>query len=332
MSEITPIVLVHGGAGDIPEERVPGKIRGVKLATKLGYKKLQETGNVLDAVEEAVRSMELDENFNAGYGSVLTTEGNVEMEASIMHGTTMKAGCCSFVKDIMHPISVARRVMEKTVHNYLAGDGVMEFARNEGFEILYPPGQLVTDFARQALEEWKEAHKRGEVGFARTEIGAKNKYANETETKQYGEVGTVGAVAIDKDGNIAVATSTGGITGKLPGRIGDTPLLGSGTYADSRFAGVSTTGHGETIMKAVLAHDIVKRLEFTSDDVQTATEKACKAMTDHLIGTAGAIVIDKKGEVGIAFTSKKMSWAYQKGDKIAYGINQGDFTEETIED
>ncbi|EAT37031.1 AAEL010938-PA [Aedes aegypti] len=324
MSSIEPVVLVHGGAGDIPAERVEGKLVGVKLAAKVGYAKLQESGSVLDAVEEAVRSMELDPYFNAGYGSVLTTEGNVEMEASIMNGATLRAGCCSLVKDIMHPISLARRVM-KTPHNFLGGDGVMRFAVEEGFEIMDPPGQLVTDYAKEALEEWKEGQRRGEVGFARTEIGSSNKYNK-------AEVGTVGAVAIDNAGNIAVATSTGGITGKLPGRIGDTPLVGAGTYADNRVGGVSTTGHGETIMRYSLAHDILKRIEYLGEDAQTATEHSCKAMTERLTGTAGAITIDRKGQVGISFTSKRMAWAYIKGTQLKYGIEHNQHHEETVQE
>ena len=144
-------------------------------------------------------------------------------------------------------------------------------------------------------------------------------------------------------GNIAVATSTGGITGKLPGRIGDTPVLGGGSYCDNRFGGVSTTGHGETIMKACLAHDIIKRIEYLKEDPQTATETACKNMTERFLGTGGAISVGTKGEVGVSFTSKRMvsfgggflsefktpkldfqAWAYQKHDKMFYGIDQGD--------
>lgn len=324
MPAIEPVVLVHGGAGDIPVERVEGKLVGVKLAASVGYAKLKETGCVLDAVEEAVRSMELDPFFNAGYGSVLTTAGNVEMEASIMNGATLRAGCCSLVKDIKHPISLARRVMN-TPHNFLAGDGVMQFAADEGFEIMKPSGQLVTDFAREALEEWKESQRRGEGQFARTEIGSANKYNK-------AEVGTVGAVAIDSNGNIAVATSTGGITGKLPGRVGDTPLVGAGTYSDNRVGGVSTTGHGETIMKYCLAHDILKRIEYLGEDAQTATENSCKAMTDRLTGTAGAITIDAKGQVGVSFTSKRMAWAYIKGTTLKYGIEQNQHQEETVQE
>lgn len=159
-----------------------------------------------------------------GYGSVLNLDGNVEMEASIMDGKTLKAGCCTLVEDINHPISLARLVMEKTVHRFLGGKGVMKFAREQNVEILSPPGQLVTDYAREALEKFKEQlHKGHDVTNAPTEIGKRDE----------GGVGTVGAIAIDSQGNVAAATSTGGITGKLPGRIGDTPILGAGTYADN---------------------------------------------------------------------------------------------------
>ncbi|XP_055526704.1 probable isoaspartyl peptidase/L-asparaginase GA20639 isoform X2 [Wyeomyia smithii] len=317
---LQPIVLVHGGAGDIPFERVDGKLVGVKAAAKIGYHKLQETGCVLDAVEEAVRNMELDPYFNASYGSVLTADATIELEASIMNGANLKVGCAALVKDIMHPISLARKVMN-TPHNFLAGNGAMELAEQESFEILHS-GQLVTHYAREALAEWKEGLNKGEERFARTEIGTENKYKKvETET--------VGAVAIDCKGNIAVATSTGGITGKLPGRIGDTPLIGSGTYADN-LVGVSTTGHGETIMKYCLAHTILKRIDFLKENAQIATENACKTMTERLIGEGGAITIDYKGQVGISFTSKRMAWAYVKDSTIHYGIEKNQHLQEFL--
>ncbi|XP_053694286.1 probable isoaspartyl peptidase/L-asparaginase GA20639 [Sabethes cyaneus] len=318
---LEPIILVHGGAGDIPDERVDGKLVGVKLAAKTGFNTLRKTGSVLDAVEEAVRSMELDPYFNAGYGSVLTTNATVEMEASIMNGVNLRSGCATLVKDIMHPITLARRVMN-TPHNFLAGDGIMELAEREKFEILLP-GQLITDYAREALEEWKEDLKAGKGHFARTEIGSQNKYKR-TETE------TVGAVAIDCQGNIAVATSTGGITGKLPGRVGDTPLIGAGTYADNLVGGVSTTGHGETIIKYCLAHAILKRIDFLKEDAQVATENACEAMTERLIGKGGAITIDYKGQVGVSFTSDRMAWAYLKGNSIHYGIEKNQHLQEKL--
>lgn len=182
---------------------------------------------------------------------------------------------------------------------------------------------MVTDFAREALEEWMESQNRGDEQFARTEIGSINKYKKV-------ETGTVGAVAIDCQGNIAVATSTGGITGKLPGRIGDTPLIGAGTYADNFVGGVSTTGHGETIMKYCLAHSILKRIDFLKENAQVATENACKAMTDQLKGRAGAITIDCRGQVGVSFTSERMAWAYLKDNTIHYGIEQNQHLQEKL--
>lgn len=296
--QIEPIVLVHGGAGDIPDSRNEGKFQGSKLAARIGYKVLtKEGGSVLDAVEAAVKSMELDENFNCGYGSVLTRNQTVEVEASIMEGTTLKAGCCTLLKEIMHPISVARKVMD-TPHCFLGGDAAIDFAKESGFEML-KSGSLVTMKAREALEEF---------------------LANHTLTKS--EVGTVGAVAIDQNGNLAAATSTGGRTGKYQGRIGDTPLLGSGTYADNRFGAVSTTGMGECIMRFVLAKDIVNRIEFLGLDAQTATQQALNEMAKRTGGTAGAITLDKEGNIGCYWTSEKMSWAYQKADKLHWGISK----------
>lgn len=292
-----PIVLVHGGAGDIPDSRDAGKLTGCSLAAKLGYQSLICSGSVLDAVEIAVKSMELDENFNCGYGSVLTLNGTVEMEASIMNGSDLRAGCCTLIKDIYHPVSVARRVMERTPHNYLGGEAAMEFAIAEGFKV-EPPGSMVTEKAKEALEDF-----------------LKNKSLARSE------VGTVGAVAIDAEGNLAAATSTGGRTGKYRGRIGDTPLLGSGTYADNRFGAVSTTGMGEDIMRFVLAKDIISRIEFLKVDAETATRDSLLEMRKRTSGTAGAITIDNQGNVGVYWTSEKMAWAYQKGNKLFSGIS-----------
>lgn len=239
----------------------------------------------MDAVEAAVRHMELDEVFNAGYGSVLTTDGTVEMEASVMDGKTLKAGCISGLIDVKHPITLARRVMEKTPHNFLGFHGAMKFAKQQQDTEFVATGSLVTEYSKEALDEWKRDNKLGKsTEFAKTEIGHRKNEKGDT----------VGAVAVDQHGNFAVATSTGGITGKLPGRIGDTPVLGGGTYCDNRFGGVSTTGHGETIMKACLAHDIVKRMEYLNETAQQATEQACIKMTERFFGTGGAITIDSE--------------------------------------
>jgi len=317
---VDPVVLVHGGAGDIPDSRDNGKHQGTKLAVKLGYNKMLAGGSAIDAVEEAVRSMELDPNFNAGYGSVLNYDGVVAMDASIMSGDNLNAGCVTLVEDILHPITLARRVMENTNHTFLGADGAMKFAKDQGIPILQPKGQLVTQNSIDALEAFKRDQAMGiSTVNAKTETGHQ-----QSVDKDYGEVGTVGAVAIDKDGNIAAATSTGGMTGKMVGRIGDSPLLGSGTYADNNSGGVSTTGHGESIMRYNVAQKIVQRIEYLGEDATTATRMVLEEMTARLTQTAGAITIDPLGNVGFYWTSEKMAWAYRKGDEVHYGIRQGD--------
>lgn len=223
-----------------------------------------------------------------------------------MNGATLKAGCVTGIKEILHPISVARAVMG-TPHTFLAFEGAMKFANESGFEILDPPGQLITEYSRQALIEFLESQRNGSSG-------------GKSIPDTYGEVGTVGAVAIDKDGNIAAATSTGGITGKWSGRVGDTPILGSGTYANNLIGAVSTTGHGETIMRYNLAHAIMSRIKLLNKDAQSATEESLEEMTATMEGTAGAITIDYQGNVGIYFTSTMMAWAYQKENCVFSGI------------
>ncbi|CAG9860104.1 unnamed protein product [Phyllotreta striolata] len=297
-----PILLIHGGAGNIPDARVPGKISGCKRSLRMGYDVLKNGGTALDAVEAAVRYMEDDENFNAGYGSVLNLDGEVEMDASIMVGSTLSAGAVTVVRDIKNPISLARLVMEKTPHVLLAGAGANKFASENGVPTV-APGSLVTQAAREALENFKK--KGGKL----TEIGHKNP----------GDVGTVGAVALDKNGNLAAATSTGGINGKMVGRSSDTCIIGSGTYADDEVAAISTTGHGETIAKFCLASSIIREI-MHGQTAQEATKDVLEKMTARLKNTAGAITLDKEGKVGVFFTSEKMAWAYRKTNEIHYGI------------
>ncbi|XP_055712081.1 probable isoaspartyl peptidase/L-asparaginase CG7860 [Phlebotomus papatasi] len=310
--ELEPIVLVHGGAGFTSDERDPEKFAGTKLAARMGFKALMETGSVLDAVEQAVRSMELNGGFNAGYGAVLTMNWTVEMDASIMDGRDLSAGCVSGVQDILHPISLARLVKDRTPHTFLSGEGLLDFARKQNVHILYPPGQMASERAKASLQNWLDSQA-----------------ANPGNTEIFGEPGTVGAVAMDAFGNLAAATSTGGITGKYSGRVGDTPLLGSGTYADNRYGAVSTTGHGESIMKINLAKDIINRIAYLEMDVQNASMYSVEEMTELLDNTAGVIALDSQGNPGIYTSSGKMSWAYQRGDTIHYGIRPEDhFTEE----
>ncbi|SPP78635.1 probable isoaspartyl peptidase/L-asparaginase GA20639 [Drosophila guanche] len=313
-----PVLLIHGGAGEIPQSRIAGKFKGIKEALRCAWGSLvpasgEGQGSALDAVEAAVRSMELDENFNAGYGSCLNTDGQVEMEASLMEGRDLRAGCVTLLRDVMHPITVARRLMEKQRHTFIGGEAAQELALATGSERL-PANALVTEGARYTLQQFKEQLAQGkDPFFARTELAA------EQRTDPSGE--TVGAVAMDLDGQIAVATSTGGITGKWPGRIGDTPILGSGTYADNARGGVSSTGHGETIMRYNLAQRILAAIEHKGMSAQAAADQECRAMTKRLGGTGGAIVVGPAGDLGISLTSQRMAWGYIQDETIFYGID-----------
>nr|Q29I93.1 RecName: Full=Probable isoaspartyl peptidase/L-asparaginase GA20639; AltName: Full=Beta-aspartyl-peptidase GA20639; AltName: Full=Isoaspartyl dipeptidase GA20639; AltName: Full=L-asparagine amidohydrolase GA20639; Contains: RecName: Full=Probable isoaspartyl peptidase/L-asparaginase GA20639 alpha chain; Contains: RecName: Full=Probable isoaspartyl peptidase/L-asparaginase GA20639 beta chain; Flags: Precursor [Drosophila pseudoobscura pseudoobscura] len=311
-----PVLLIHGGAGDIPDSRIAGKFKGIKEALRCAWGSLVPAsgakGGALDAVETAVRSMELDENFNAGYGSCLNTDGQVEMEASLMEGQDLRAGCVTLLRDVMHPITVARRLMEKQRHTFIGGEAAQELALSTGSERL-PANALVTEGARFTLQQFKEQLTQGkDPFFARTELAAEQK------TDPSGE--TVGAVAMDHNGQIVVGTSTGGITGKWPGRIGDTPILGSGTYADNARGGVSTTGHGETIMRYNLAQRILAAIEHKGMSAQAAADQECREMTRRIGGTGGAIVVGHAGDLGISFTSQRMAWGYIQDDTIFYGI------------
>ncbi|XP_065357319.1 isoaspartyl peptidase/L-asparaginase-like [Calliphora vicina] len=305
---IIPTVLVHGGAGNIGYDTLPVKKYGIKLAARTGYETLMSTGNVVDAVQKAVEYLEFDPNFNAGCGAALTWEGKVEMDAAIMNGYDLNSGCVSVAKDILHPIALARSIMDKTRHSYLAGDGAMAYAKSDGFEIL-PEGALVTEKAKKALEGFKNNFGNGS-GFEKP--------------KTFGSPGTVGAVAIDAYGNVAAATTTGGITSKMPGRIGDSPVLGGGTYADNASGCVSTTGTGESIMRYNVASRILQLTENFGYTAQEATIKILDQMTERFKHEAGVICIDSKGNLGIYFNSRRMPWAYQRDGELHFGVDKGE--------
>ncbi|TDG45622.1 hypothetical protein AWZ03_007897 [Drosophila navojoa] len=307
---ILPTVLVHGGAGHIDADKVECVKLGVKQAAQRGYKAMLETGSALNAVEQAVMVLEADIHFNAGYGSVLTENGNVEMDASIMDGSRLEGGCVTMARSIMHPISLARCVMEKTNYRFLAGDGAMRLAKEEGFEIL-PKNALVTEASQKLLKVFKISN---------------------TDTHFNVVPGTVGAVAIDAGGNVAAATSTGGLTGKLSGRVGDSPILGAGTYADNEAGAVSATGHGESIMRYNLSSRVLALVRHKNYSIQQAVEEVLQNMTAHFKQTGGLIAIDHRGQLGIYFTTELMSWAYQQGKELHCGVEFGEDEVEIVDD
>jgi beta-aspartyl-peptidase (threonine type) len=291
-----PVIVVHGGAWDMPDRLVEVNIRGVEEATGKGGSVLGKGGSALDAIVAAIKCLEDNPVFDAGIGSVLTDEGTVEMDALIMDGATLEAGAVAGLRDIRHPISLARIVMEKTPHVMMIGEGARRLAEKYGVEKL-EQSKLVTDEARQELAEWLEKKRLG-ASFGHE---------------------TVGAVALDIKGNIAAATSTGGVTGKLVGRVGDVPIVGSGGYADNMIGGISSTGDGESIMKVNLARLVLTYVE-AGNPIQEAADKALAYMSQRVSGSGGVVALDTHGNIGHSHTTKRMVWASARNGRIESGI------------
>jgi len=291
--DAAPALVVHGGAGHLGEED-PGsngadspRLAGVREAARVGWEVLSRGGSALDAVEAAVRWLEDDPEYNAGTGACLTAAGDVELDASIMDGAALRCGAVAVVKDVKNPISLARRVMERSGHVLLAGAGASAFARDVGIPP-HPNALLVTPRQRERWERLRA-------------MGAEKGH------------GTVGAVARDVRGHLAAATSTGGIAMKLPGRVGDTPLVGCGTYADDLLAAVSCTGHGERIIQLTLARHCADLVGAGLAPMDAARE-AVRRLGARVGGEGGLIVVGQSGEVGFAHNTPVMSRAWTRPD------------------
>jgi beta-aspartyl-peptidase (threonine type) len=295
------VVVVHGGAGNWQPERTHPGIEGVKRAAKTGYDVLKRGGNAVDCVMEAVAVLEDDGVFNAGYGSSLNIEGEVEMEASIMDGKTLEAGAAGLLYDIRNPVRLARVVMEKTDHVFVVGEGAEKLAMLEKLERRNP----VTELRLKYFEQQKKALLEGKSELPKlTDLVKAHPELFSLET--------VGAVAMDKDGNVAAATSTGGFPLKLPGRIGDSPLIGCGTYADNQAGACSATGVGEIAIRLVLAKTICNHME-NGKPAEEATELAIKLVNKRMpmgYNAMGVIAVDTHGRMGAAHNSVNLCWAY----------------------
>jgi len=297
-----PVIVVHGGAGAWHPERRKAGIAGVKTATETGYDILKSAkGTALDAVEAAVKSMEDNPAFNAGLGSAYTIDKRIEMEASIMDGKTLRAGATSLLTDIKNPISLARITMENTDHIFIAGRGAEKLAQLYHLERRKPETEL-------RLNYWKEAYEKllNRKDQTLPKLGQLiQTYPNLFETD------TVGAVAFDKNGDTAAATSTGGFTLKFPGRIGDSPLIGAGNYADNQAGACSATGIGEVAMRLVLAKHICDQMQ-TGHSAQEAVENGIALINKRLRikNSMGLIAVDNQGEIGAAHNTHNMCWAY----------------------
>ena len=296
-----PVIIVHGGAGAWHPERRPAGLSGVKTATHTGYAILEAKGSALDAVETAVRTMEDDPAFNAGLGSAYTIDKRIEMEASIMDGKSLRAGASSLLTDIKNPVSLARITMENTDHIFIAGEGAEKLAQLYHLERRDPETKL-------RLGYWKEAYQKLLSG--RDQTLPKLGQLIQTHPDLF-ETDTVGAVALDIHGDTAAATSTGGFTLKFPGRIGDSPLIGCGNYADNQAGACSATGIGEVAMRLVLAKHVCDRMS-TGRTAQESVENGIKLINKRLCikNSMGLIAVDARGGIGAAHNTRNMCWAY----------------------
>jgi len=296
-----PVIVVHGGAGTWQPERSQPGLEGVKRAAKTGFDILKNGGSAVDGAMEAVAVMEDDGTFNAGYGSSLNLEKGVEMEASIMDGKTLQAGAAGLLKDIKNPVRLARIVMEKTDHVLVVGEGAEKLAKIFNLERRNP----ITELRLKYHEQQKKALIDGKFELP--------KLARLIKTRpELFELETVGAVALDKDGNVAAATSTGGFPLKFPGRIGDSPSIGCGTYADNQAGACSATGVGEIAMRLVLAKTVCNYME-NGKTAQEAVELAIRTVNRRISATynsMGLIAVDTHGRIGAAHNSPNLCWAY----------------------
>ncbi|QDA62072.1 isoaspartyl peptidase/L-asparaginase family protein [Hymenobacter jejuensis] len=291
------VIIIHGGAvqtdpSTIPPEKEAKLKAGLAQALHAGWEILHKGGSALDAVEAAVRAMEDNEDFNAGRGGMFTLNGEVETEASIMDGATLQGGAVSCVKLVKNPISLARAVMEKCKHTFLTAEGAQEFALAQGLP-LEAPHYFKTEPQRQ---EWMEILQEQAV-----------EHADRHDT--------VGAVALDQEGNLAVATSTGGIEGKLKGRVGDSCIYGGGTYANNEVCAASCTGDGEIIMLGALAHEVYALCKYKDLPIAEAVREAISMYADKLEGDRGIIALDPQGNFALESNTNVMRRAYRINDE-----------------
>jgi L-asparaginase / beta-aspartyl-peptidase len=298
--------IIHGGAGVItrgsltPEREKEFRVK-LEEAVLAGYKALQAGKSGLDAVELAIRIMEDSPLFNAGKGAVFTNDGKNELDASIMNGKTLAAGSVAGLRHVKNPITLARAVMEKSPHVMMIADGAEKFAKEQGIEIVdekYFWTQHRWDALQKVLQEEKDK-------TAKPKGSSRN--LAELPSNRFG---TVGAVALDKDGNLAAGTSTGGMTNKKYGRVGDAPIIGAGTYANNDSCAVSATGWGEFFIRIGVARDICALMEYRAMPIQNAADMVIKTKLQKLGGDGGVIGLDKFGNIAISFNSEGMYRAY----------------------
>lgn len=288
-------MIIHGGAGGMSQDNMSPEAQetyrsALRTALKEGHQVLQDGGSALDAVEAAITTMESDTLFNAARGAVLTSRNTVELDASIMDGETRNAGALTGVKTVKHPIRLARTIMTESKHVMMAQEGAETFAKQHGLELVENDYFIIDS--------------------RRTSSGEGAALPSEDDTDKFG---TVGAVALDQDGNLAAGTSTGGISNKRFGRVGDSPIIGAGTYASNKSVAVSATGQGEFYIRSVAAHNVASRVRFGDASLQQAARAAVEE-AEALGGVGGLIVLDPEGDMAMPFTTTGMFRAYVTTD------------------
>ncbi len=315
-------IVVHGGAGSISADRIESAKAGCQEAALVGWRILQEGGSALDAVEATVRALEDNPNYNAGTGSCLTATGTIEMDAGLMEGDTLQVGAVASIERIKNPISLARRVLASP-HVLLAGRGATQFAIDNGIALCQEE-DLQTERQYQNWQRLREeqrtlqnepAYHRREIGSIAARVEPDNglpQQKPENGKQPDNRHGTVGAIAIDDTGNLVAATSTGGIPYKLPGRVGDSPLVGAGFYADEN-AAISCTGDGEDFTRLLIAKRAADNVA-RGMSAREAAEATIALLSAKAQGTGGLIIVDRSGNVGFSWNSQNMVYAYLTQD------------------
>ncbi len=323
LSEESPLAIaIHGGAGTIdkakfsPEQEQAYRAK-LSEAVEAGYSVLEKGGESLDAVTAAITVLEQSEFFNAGRGAVYTYDGGHELDASIMDGRNRQAGAVAGVKHVESPIKLARLVMDNSVHVMLSGQGAEEFAKEQGIELI-ENNIFDTKHRYDALLKAKDK-------LDKAKATTKSYQAAHNALPDNFKMGTVGAVALDKNGNLAAGTSTGGMTAKRYGRVGDAPVIGAGTFAENESCAVSATGHGEYFIRYNVASDICARVKYQGSTISQAGDEVINKVLKPIGGTGGVIILDTQGNISLPFNTSGMYRASKSNTQATYvGIFKGE--------
>ena len=321
-AEVPFAIAIHGGAGTIEKSKFTPKEEQAyraKLtqAVEAGYKVLEQGGESLDAITAAIQVMEQSTYFNAGRGAVYTYDGSHELDASIMDGRNRQAGAVAGVKHVESPINLARLVMDNSVHLMLSGQGAEEFAKEQGIPLI-ENNLFDTEHRYKALLKAKQK-------LDKAKATSKDYQAAHKALPNNYKMGTVGAVALDKNGNLAAGTSTGGMTAKRYGRIGDAPVIGAGTFAENESCAVSATGHGEYFIRYNVASDICARVKYQGKTITQAGDEVINGVLAPIGGTGGVIIVDTKGNISLPFNTSGMYRASKSNTQATYvGIFKGE--------